>query len=186
MSLTPRLEIGDIEQLTGIPSDRLRYVLNEPILDGQEKMLSDDARRGRGKARRFGPVEAYFVSILALMMQAGLARPTARRAMQRLLEQARIRNADRKAALFAMLNLYTSAPAVKLQIAEGRYIRITADEGRRRPAAKSAAGATGNVPIREFGWLDIDDGTPAPTGYEPLATVTVELGRLAARLKEGG
>src|SRR3954452_8719780 len=63
------MEIAELATRTGLPTRRLRYVVDHPVLPGMNEW-----GEGRGIPRSFTTFEAFGIALAALLLESGLTR----------------------------------------------------------------------------------------------------------------
>lgn len=147
------MDMAELAELTRVPVRKLRYVSDHHVLPG----LAVDSP-GQGIPRTFTAFEGFGIALAARMLGAGLTRH---------LVTAALVAACRPRAGRAPLHLAYTACAGRLEVGDGRFLRLRAAQ---RPGVAAAL---------DTGWLPLVDSDPAPDSYAPAVLVSVAFGPLA-------
>jgi hypothetical protein len=151
-------DLVDIQNLTGITVQRLRYVLDQRLLPGES---GPSWRRGRGTPRRFTPFSAFGLACTALLLTAGLRKSVVRSCIGALCEY----TGDRKeVASVPLYQAFQERSTAYLEIGDGKFVRLVGSEDYLRH------------PLM-FGWVDVTMRA-ASEMYEPLVTLRIDVARL--------
>lgn len=154
--------LATIEQRTGVPLVRLRYIADSEILPGNRPVKDAAPRRpGRGVTRRFVPSEAFGMVIALQLLEAGIRRATASRIMDILGSRPPEVSSLNDVPLLQALN---HPEVLWLEIGDGLNVRFVSDP----PKIKSL--------IFQY-WLQIDTGAKL-LDYDPLVIVRINVRRL--------
>ena len=150
------MDMAELADLTGVPVRKLRYVFDHRVLPG-----SSAESPGQGIPRTFTAFEGFGIALAANMLNAGLSRQLVAACLARACRRPRASKAE------APLYLAYTASSARLEIGDGRHLKLRAD---RRPGVAGAF---------DTGWLALEGGAVVPDGYVPTVFVSVELGALA-------
>src|SRR5688572_27302076 len=99
------LSLDEIADRAGLPTRKLRYVLDHGLLPGAAA-----ASRGRGAARRFTGFEAFGIVLAAVMLEAGLKRALVRDGLAALCA-----GAGRRPETIPLYRAYAADGAARLE-----------------------------------------------------------------------
>lgn len=154
----------DIEQKTGAPVDRLRYVIDSGILPGRR---NQKRKQTRGVARTFGGFEAFGIATTVFMLDAGLKRRTVERCLDLMVKYAE-GTRDIDSTMF--YQAYSRKNIVGLEIGDRQNVRLV--------------GAEGDVSAREkHPWIQVETHAEIAK-YEPQVTIRINLTKLRESLPE--
>jgi hypothetical protein len=152
--------LADIEQKTGAPVNRLRYVIDSGILPGWRNQKGP---KNRGVARTFGGWEAFAIALTVYLLDAGVTRRTVERCLDLMTEYA---DGTRRIPTMMLYQAYSQKHIVGLEIGDRQNVRlVTADDitGRKHP------------------WIQVETRAEL-TKYDPQVTIRINLTRLKERL----
>ena len=160
-----KLDLAEISQKTGIPSRRLRYVLDHGIFLNIGK-----ASAGRGARRNFYEYEAFGIACAALLLESGLRQGVVRGVMEILTKSDVGPSFGYVDAL--LIHALDSEKFALLEVGDGVNVRL------------STAGFKDLVivPVRDTGWRQVATGAKLSKDYEPLIKVSIDAKRLRERL----
>lgn len=157
--------LADIEQNTGAPVDRLRYVIDSGILPGWR---NHKRKSTRGVARRFTGLEAFGIATTVCMLDAGIKRRTVERCLGLM---AKCAEGTRDIGSTMFYQAYSRKDIIGLEIGDRQNIRLV--------GAESDASVRGKHP-----WIQVETHAEI-TKYEPLVTIRINLTKLRASLPSG-
>jgi hypothetical protein len=131
-SLNRMFTLAEIAERAGLPSERLRYVIDSRILPGWRhfKPGGDASSKGRGIPRAFIPDEAFALVTAVLMLQGGIRRRVVQDCMD-LLGDYLVPNSKRLRDIMWVQVIHDEA-VVALEIGDGLNIRLDFKEGTRK------------------------------------------------------
>lgn len=156
------MDIAAIVQRTGIPTRRLRYVLDHGVLP-----VGKQVSKGRGAVRSFTDFEAFGLTCAALMLEAGLRRSLVRGCMDLLCGRY---GRGTPVHQIPFYQAFQSRGAVSLEIGDGVNVRL------HEPV--------GQGPLLDTGWRQAETGAALQDGYEPLVLVRINVGSLKKLLTD--
>ena len=163
--------LADIEQLTGVPVDRLRYILDSRILPGSRNSARPRiVSPGRGVARRFLGIEAFGIVVAVLMLDAGVKRETLKRCLDLLTEYAK---GTKDISTTMLSQAYSQPGAVALELGDGQNVRLLFDPA--QPPIARATPTSGE-------WIQVNTRARL-RDYAPLVTIRIDVSKLRDRLQ---
>jgi len=155
--------LTDIEAVTGIAYEKLRYVIDQKLLPGDRRMreLSFSGSQGRGTARTYTPFSAFGVACAALLLEAGLKRVTTEKILDCVCR------CGPGPVTFDSVPLYQAFQKRDLAILEiGDHVNIRL-HGTAHVARKEL----------ETGWIQVETRAHLEK-YEPMITVRINVAKL--------
>jgi hypothetical protein len=150
------MDLMDIARRSGLEPRRLRYAIYHTLVPRVSRV-----EVGRGSVRRFTEFEAFGVALAATLLEAGLRRDLTAECMEALARRlGRTTTAVNDVPLYLAL---ASRGTARLDVADRRYVRL-----RVGPTAGRKPSDTGWQPTAPA-------GATAPTGYEPLVLLSINI-----------
>ncbi|MEZ6057565.1 MAG: hypothetical protein R3C01_12760 [Planctomycetaceae bacterium] len=155
--------LGDIETATGIPYEKLRYVVDQGLLPGDRPVInvSLSGSRGRGTARRYTPFVAFGIASAALLLAAGLRRAMVEAILDRVCNNSLSKRGFDSMPLY---QAYQKRDVSILEIGDLVNWRIR---------------GSADLYSRTFdtGWQQVHTGDNV-IAYEPLVTISLDTAKL--------
>lgn len=155
--------LADIEAVTGIAYEKLRYVIDQKLLPGDRRMrdVSFSGSQGRGTVRTYTPFSAFGVACAALLLEAGLKRATTEKILDCICRR------GPGPVTFDSVPLYQAFRKRDVAILEiGDHVNVrlygTADIARKE---------------LETGWMQVETGARLEK-YEPMIVVGINAAKL--------
>jgi hypothetical protein len=161
------LTLREISDRTRIPRERLRYVLDQRLLPGQSRRMTDYGSRGRGRLRHLLRYEAFGAACAALMIGAGLRRKTVQNVMALVCTPTSGKLRDY--ATSPLQQAFAQRETSVLEIGDLLNVRVRGSEDYRRR-------------VLDTGWRQPGTGATL-VDYEPLVVVSINLAKLRACLQ---
>lgn len=147
------MDLQTLEKRTGLPSRKLRYIVDHDIVPGLD--LHQDVH-AQGRPRRFADDMGVAIAAAATLLEIGLSRDAIRFVLRGL---ARIHwDFDRRKRVIVADLLNKQIPAI-IQIGDGTYLRILSGS-------------------YDSGWIQPEPLDLCPDDYSPIAFVEFDLGRI--------
>jgi hypothetical protein len=146
------IDLTQVAEAVGLPIRRVRYVLEHRVLPGAEK-----ASRGHRVTRTFTGLEGLGIALAAVMLESGLRRQTVSALVRAMLK-------GTKGTLkpgVPLIRIYNTTGSLSLEIADGANYRVIGRSARGLPS-----------------WVQLSTGAALKPGYEPLAVIHVDAGRV--------
>lgn len=153
------MNIAEISSRTGLPTRRLRYVLEHNVLPG-----GNVKSRGRGAVRSFTRDEAFGLSVATTMLEAGLRRPIVRACIEVF--------SYRFPATTPLLDIplqkaFHGTGEVWLDVADGVNLRLHGAKG------------------LDTGWVQANTGAKLATGYDPVVLLRIKVSAIRDQVQRG-
>jgi hypothetical protein len=163
------IHLGELCRRIGVPNRHARYVLEEGFLpEGVQ------AGPGHGNHRLLTPSQAFWIAIVLRLKASGVQAPLA----ARIAEYARqaLRLVTREMYLEPHFAPFDGRLETErrwaVEVGDLRYVRLVTD------AVPDGAGG-----FQEFPWVEIGQHKHAPTGFDPMFAIRVNLARIAEVLR---
>jgi len=156
------MDLMAIAQRTGIAPRQLRYAIYHTLMPGVSQV-----HVGKGSLRSFTEFEAFGIALAAMLLDAGLKRDLVSECIKVLSRQYGRNTALSEIPLY---RAYSSRGKVHLDIGDRIYVRSRADQN---TDGKSL----------DAGWQRVDARIMAPTNYEPVVLLSLNVTRLRDALK---
>jgi hypothetical protein len=154
-----RMTLAELSHRTKIDTRRMRYALEYKLIPNAAK-----ASKGRGSERQFSNLTSFFLTLAALMLDAGLRRPLIKSVISDM--------ADFILKSKGNLDFDICAPE------PGRAFIIEIADGTNRRA--------GSAIDEKTPWRQIRTGAQVETAYKPLAIIRFDIAHLANLLFSSG
>lgn len=154
--------LADIDRLSGVAVERLRYVIDSKILPGRrDGEVEGTITPGRGVARRFTGFESFGIVIAVLMLDAGMKRDAVKACFDILCAYAQ---GTREISSIMLYQAYQRPEVVALELGDAQNVRLV---HMMTPKKTAKADDWIQVPTR---------GTVS--GYSPLVTIRIDVVKL--------
>lgn len=172
-----RYTFAAVADKVGVSARDLRYVLDHDLLPTKFLAREESLHQGRGVTRMLSKAGAFAVALPAVMLRLGLRREGVRRIMEALLSWAtsQTQRLNRTSDLGAFL-LFLMASAVRLEVADGKALRMEVDQ-------QLLPTQAGHLAPHALPWTDLETKQAMPEGFRPLMSVRLDLGVLIDRLR---
>jgi len=156
------MDLMAIAQRTGIAPRQLRYAIYHTLMPGVSQV-----HVGKGSPRSFTEFEAFGIALAAMLLDAGLKRDFVSECIKVLTRQYGKHTALSQIPLY---RAYFSQGTVHLDIGDRIYVRL-----------RGCQNTGGTSP--DTSWQRMDAGIMAPTNYEPIVLLSLNVTPLRDALK---
>jgi hypothetical protein len=155
------MDIAELGRRTGLPTRRLRYVLDHRVLPGM-KLWGE----GRGVPRFFASFESFGIALAAVLLKSGLRRSLVEACLVVAARYTKTMKIQERPLFQAFI-----ARAGWLEVGDGQYLRL------------HGKGKGGGI-SHDFdtGWQPLQRNQSEPKAFEPLILVRINLTALARRV----
>lgn len=158
--------LADIERLSGVPIERLRYVIDSKILPGSRNgKLERTITPGRGVARRFSGFESFSIVIALLLLDAGMKRDAVKKCFDILCAYAQ---GTRDINSVMLYQAYDRREVVALELGDAQNVRLVHL-------------VTPQGPAKPDGWIQVPTRAKV-VDYSPLVTIRIDVVKLRGLL----
>ncbi|MBA4191497.1 MAG: hypothetical protein C0467_26255 [Planctomycetaceae bacterium] len=156
------MDMAELSARTQLPVRKLRYVFDHGVLPGAQPDSP-----GQGIPRTFTDFEGFGIALAARLLDAGLTRKLVAACILKSGES------PRRSARINEVPLYLvfAAAAGKLEVGDGKYLRLSGDA---RPGIAKAF---------DTGWQPLVGVVPAPDEYRPTVHVRFDLEPLVVQVR---
>lgn len=114
--------LADIDRLSGVAVERLRYVVDSKILPGSRNgKLERTITPGRGVVRRFTGFESFSIVIAVLLLDAGMKRDAVKKCFDILCDYAK---GTRDINSVMLYQAYQRPEVVALELGDAQNVRL--------------------------------------------------------------
>jgi hypothetical protein len=156
-----------IEQSTGIPLERLRYVVDSRILPGwRSGRASFTTSHGRGTPRTFTPFSAFAIAVTVLMLDGGMRRQMVQACLDLLADYGV--PGSRDVHTVPLYQAFSLREISGLEIGDSVNVRLVAsnDHDKKQPI---------------YPWVQVQTRAEV-RDYEPLVAIRINVTKLRACL----
>lgn len=164
----PTLTLAAISERTGIPVERLRYVVDQKILPDTRRETPVGSE-GRGRPRVYTEFQAFTLGCAALLLDAGLRRRAVTTCIEALMEPRRPAGVDVPNGLLSIA--FRRPQTTYVEVGDGRFVRLGGIPSWGVRARTAGAASTA-------GWHDVETPRVETPGVEPLVTVRIDAAKL--------
>lgn len=155
------LTLAEIAQRSGVPVNRLRYVIDSQVLPGNREGIVE-LRSGRGFTRAYTIFEAFGIVLTLVLLDNGLRRAVVKQILDLICGYSRSKTRDLK--FVPLYAAFCSEKVSTLQIGDGVNLRFKAD-------GPDVGGLPANV------WFQVETRARVEE-FDPLVVVELNLAKL--------
>jgi len=155
--------LSAIELATGIPYEKLRYVIDQRLLPGDHhaRHVFEAGSQGRGTPRVYGDLSAFGIACAALLLRAGLRKATVLKVMDRVCKYT---GETREISSIPIVQAFAERDTAFLEVGDGVNVRFHGSEDYLRKKL-------------DTGWQQVETGAVL-SDYEPMVVVSVNAAKL--------